>query len=74
MLTVNDVIAAKNRIAPFINTTPILTSGVLNSWLGHEIYFKCENFQKIGAFKARGGLNTVAWLAEQGEKPKHIGT
>ncbi|RNC89428.1 MAG: pyridoxal-phosphate dependent enzyme [Allomuricauda sp.] len=71
-LTLSDIEAAKRRIDPFINETPILHSTQLNNWLGHEIFFKCENFQKIGAFKARGGLNTVAWLVEKGQKPKHI--
>jgi len=71
-LTLNDIQAAKMRIDPYINQTPILSSSLLNQWLGHEIFFKCENFQKIGAFKARGGLNTVAWLVESGQKPKHI--
>ena len=71
-LLLKDVQAAKRRIAPYINKTPILSSSLLNTWLGHDIFFKCENFQKIGAFKARGGLNTVAWLMETGQKPKHI--
>ncbi|MEO0573559.1 MAG: serine/threonine dehydratase [Bacteroidota bacterium] len=71
-LTLADIQAAKKRIDPYINTTPILSSSLLNEWLGHEVYFKCENFQKIGAFKARGGLNTVAWLVECGQRPKHI--
>ncbi|BFP42239.1 serine/threonine dehydratase [Flavobacteriaceae bacterium GF1] len=71
-LLLKDIQAAKKRIAPYINTTPILSSSLLNTWLGHDIFFKCENFQKIGAFKARGGLNTVAWLVETGQKPKHI--
>lgn len=71
-LTLKDIIAAKNRIDPYINQTPILTSSLLNEWLGHEIFFKCENFQKIGAFKARGGLNTVSWLIETKQKPKRI--
>ncbi len=71
-LTLKDIQAAKSRIDPYINSTPILSSSLLNNWLGHEVYFKCENFQKIGAFKARGGLNTVAWLIETGQRPKHI--
>lgn len=71
-LTIKDIQAAKKRIEPYINQTPILTSSILNEWLGHEIYFKAENFQKIGAFKARGGVNTLAWLLEQGHRPKHI--
>lgn len=71
-LTLKDIQAAKKRITPYIIETPILTSSLLNEWLGHEIYFKAENFQKIGAFKARGGVNTLAWLLENGHKPNHI--
>ncbi|KPM30683.1 Threonine dehydratase [Croceitalea dokdonensis DOKDO 023] len=71
-LGLKDIVAAKQRIDPYINNTPILSSSVLNTWLGHEIFFKCENFQKIGAFKARGGVNTLAWILENGERPKHI--
>lgn len=71
-LTLRDIEAAKDRIDSYINETPILTSALLNQWLGHEIFFKCENFQKIGAFKARGGVNTVAWLMEADRRPKHI--
>ncbi len=71
-LTLKDIQAAKKRIDPYINQTPILTSSLLNEWLGHDIFFKAENFQKIGAFKARGGVNTLAWLLENGRRPKHI--
>jgi threonine dehydratase len=71
-LGLKDIEQAKSRIDAYINKTPILTSSLLNEWLGHEIYFKAENFQKIGAFKARGGVNTLAWLLENGYRPKHI--
>ena len=71
-LTLKDIKQAKSRIDSYINTTPILTSSLLNNWLGHEIYFKAENFQKIGAFKARGGVNTLSWLIENGHTPKNI--
>jgi len=71
-LTLQNIIAAKNRIDKYINKTPILKSDTLNRLLGHEIYFKAEGFQKIGAFKIRGGLNTVAWLIENGKPPDHI--
>ena len=54
-----EIIAAARRIAPFINRTPVLTSGTLNSIFGAEIFLKCENFQKVGAFKARGACNAV---------------
>ncbi|MEP4946983.1 MAG: serine/threonine dehydratase [Flavobacteriaceae bacterium] len=70
--SLKDIENAKKRITPYINETPILTSSLLNTWLGHEIFFKAECFQKIGAFKARGACNTLAWLLERGERPDHI--
>ena len=63
---------SRARIAPYINETPIVSSSQLNRWLGHEIYFKAEGFQKIGAFKARGACNTLGWLNETGNKPDHV--
>ncbi|MEN1784700.1 MAG: serine/threonine dehydratase, partial [Bacteroidota bacterium] len=71
-LTLVDIQKAHDRIKPHIHRTPIYTSALLNNWLGHEIFFKCENFQKIGAFKARGGLNTMAWLMETNQRPQQI--
>jgi threonine dehydratase len=71
-LTINNIHQARKRISPFINQTPIVTSSLLNSWLGHEIYFKVECLQKVGAFKARGAVNTIAWLVENNMKPKHV--
>jgi threo-3-hydroxy-L-aspartate ammonia-lyase len=71
-LNIENIIQAKNRIAKYVKRTPILTSSLLNRYLGHEIYFKAECMQKIGAFKARGACNTVAWLIENNQKPKHI--
>ena len=72
VLTLKDIINAKERIKKLINDTPIFTSSKLNNWLGHYIYFKAENLQKIGAFKARGACNTISWLIENNKKPKHI--
>ena len=61
-----DIKQAHERIRPFIHRTPILTSESINAIAGCSLFFKCENFQKIGAFKARGGLNAVFSLpAEQ---------
>ncbi|WP_291865772.1 serine/threonine dehydratase [Maribacter sp.] len=71
-LQLQDILDAKSRISPFINTTPIVSSSILNDWLGHDIYFKAEGLQKVGAFKARGACNTIAWLIENNKKPKHI--
>lgn len=67
-----DVQTALTRIQPYIHRTPILTSSLLNRWLGHEIYFKGEMFQKIGAFKARGALNHLLKLQEQRALPNHV--
>ena len=58
----DDVIAARQRIEPYIHTTPVLTSRYLNDRIGAELFFKCENLQKIGAFKARGACNAVFGL------------
>ena len=62
--TFDDVIAAHDRIAPYIHRTPILTSQHLNDLTGAELFFKCENLQKAGAFKARGASNAVFGLTD----------
>lgn len=59
MITENDLLAAHARIAPFIHRTPVLTSTLINAAVGAELYFKCENLQKIGAFKIRGATNAL---------------
>ncbi|MCP4390189.1 MAG: pyridoxal-phosphate dependent enzyme, partial [Gammaproteobacteria bacterium] len=59
----DDVRAAQARIEPYIHRTPVLTSNYLNDLSGAEIYFKCENLQKVGAFKARGACNAVFGLS-----------
>jgi threonine dehydratase len=55
---------AYERIKPYIHRTPVLTSSSLNGIAGADLFFKCENFQKIGAFKIRGGMNAVLALSE----------
>lgn len=62
------ILEAHERIKPFIHKTPVLTSKTLNQISGAEIFFKCENFQKIGAFKIRGGMNAVLSLPEEKRK------
>jgi threonine dehydratase len=57
-----DVFAAAARIAPFIHRTPVLTSRQLDAQFGARLFFKCENFQVSGAFKARGAFNAVLSL------------
>lgn len=60
--TIDDVRSAADRIRPFVHRTPILTSRSLNEMFQAELFFKCENFQKVGAFKARGACNAVYML------------
>ena len=62
--TFDDVIAAHDRIRPHIHRTPVLTSTYFNDLTGAELFFKCENFQKAGAFKVRGASNAVFGLRE----------
>lgn len=62
--TFDDVIAAHERITPYIHRTPVLTSSFLNGLTGAELFFKCENFQKAGAFKVRGASNAVFGLRD----------
>ena len=63
--TFNDVENAQERIKPYIHKTPVLRSIYLNKISGAELYFKCENFQKAGAFKARGASNAVFGLSNE---------
>ena len=63
--TFEDVLAARERIAPYVHRTPGLTSSFLNELTGAELFFKCENFQKAGAFKVRGASNAVFGLSEE---------
>jgi threonine dehydratase len=55
---------AHKLIAPYIHNTPVLSSEQINQLLSCEIYFKCENFQKVGAFKSRGAVNAVFSLTD----------
>ncbi len=67
--TYADVVAAHERIAPFVHRTPVFTSAYLDDLTGARLFFKCENFQKAGAFKARGASNAVFGLtADQARK------
>ncbi len=57
-----DIQDARVRIAPFIHTTPVIVSRRLDELIGAQVYFKCENFQRAGSFKARGAQNAVLML------------
>ncbi|TVQ53006.1 MAG: pyridoxal-phosphate dependent enzyme [Rhodobacteraceae bacterium] len=63
--TFDDVAAAHERIRPYIHRTPILTSETFDRMTGAKLFFKCENFQKAGAFKARGASNAVFSLSDE---------
>ena len=64
-LTIDDMREAHERIKPYIHRTPVLTSSYLNALTGAELFFKCENFQKAGAFKVRGATNAVFGLSDE---------
>lgn len=63
--SLQDALDARERIAPYIHTTPVLTSSFMNDLTGAELFFKCENFQKAGAFKVRGASNAVFGLSDE---------
>jgi len=54
-----DIIKAAERIKPYIHRTPVITCNAIDEITGARIFFKCENFQKAGAFKSRGAVNAV---------------
>ena len=61
-ITPADVAAAADRIAGIARRTPVMTCGTLDEMAGRKLFFKCENFQKVGAFKFRGAFNAVSQL------------
>lgn len=64
-VTIDDVRTAAGRIGTYVHRTPVLTSHTLNEMVGATMFFKCENFQRIGAFKARGAHNAVFSLTPE---------
>jgi threonine dehydratase len=64
LFSANKIAEAHERIRPFIHRTPILSSVSINEISGTELFFKCENFQKVGAFKMRGAMNAILQLSE----------
>jgi len=64
---------AHERIKPYIGHTPVMTSQSINEKTGCSVYFKCENFQKVGAFKSRGAMNAVLSLSPE-QRAKGIAT
>ena len=62
--TLNDIRQAAERIRPYAHRTPVLTNESLNEKVGAQVFLKCENFQKVGAFKFRGACNAVYSLSD----------
>ena len=63
--SLKDVRLAANRIQPYVHRTPVLSSHLVNEWLDASVFFKCENFQRVGAFKMRGASNMVFSLSDE---------
>lgn len=64
-ISFTDIELARERIKPYIHHTPVFTSSTLNTITQTHLYFKCENFQKAGAFKIRGASNAVFSLSDE---------
>src|SRR5207237_5677889 len=62
MLNIDTIQEARERIAGSIHRTPVITSRQFNEVAGKEVFFKCENFQRAGAFKIRGATNKIQSL------------
>ena len=63
--TFEDVLAAAERIRSHVHRTPVMTSRAIDAIAGAQLHFKCENLQKVGAFKARGATNAVLSLGDE---------
>lgn len=62
--TFDDVCAAHDRIRPVVHRTPVMTCATLDEMAGHRLFFKCEQLQRVGAFKFRGASNVVLGLTD----------
>ena len=63
-ITKEQLLECQNRIKPFIHRTPVLSSELINDMVNAKLFFKCENFQKMGAFKMRGATNAIMQLSD----------
>ncbi len=68
MVEYADILEAYQRIKTEINKTPVMTSRTLNAMVNAKVFLKCENFQRIGAFKMRGAFNAISQLTEEEKK------
>lgn len=66
--TKQDIENAYERVRPYVHRTPVLTSSLIDEMVGAKVYFKCENFQKTGAFKMRGAINAIHQLSDEQKK------
>ncbi len=67
--TIDDIRAAARRIEPYVHRTPVATCASIDAIAGASLFFKCENLQKVGAFKARGATNAVFSLSDEDAEP-----
>ena len=65
MLQIQDLVVAHKRIRDYVLWTPVMTSSTIDKMTNCQVFFKCENFQRVGAFKFRGAFNTVSQLTEE---------
>lgn len=65
MVTIEDIRAAAARIGDHVHRTPVVTGRSLDAWAGCRLFFKCENLQRVGAFKMRGASNAVFSLTDE---------
>ena len=63
MVTVDEVLAAAHQIAGVAHRTPVMTSRLLDAACGNQVFLKCENLQRVGAFKFRGAYNAISRLS-----------
>ena len=71
--TIHDVLTARNRIRPYLQPTPLHSYPAINDLIGTEVYIKHENYQPVGAFKVRGGINLIAQLTPEEKERGVIG-
>lgn len=71
--TLQDCLDTYHRVSPHVHNTPVMHSRIINEKYGNHIVFKCENFQKMGAFKMRGAVNAMLQLSDE-EKSKGVVT
>jgi len=63
---------ARDRVRPYVHNTPVITSRLIDELSGAILYFKCENFQKMGAFKMRGAVNAILQLNDDDRKTEVV--